>query len=61
MATYSPTPSTSGTKTSVLSLLKKLSYRELFGGLSATYMKVMPAASVSLLVRDALLGRLSKD
>ena len=44
---------------SLFSLLKKLSYKELFGGLSATYMKVIPAASISLLTRDALLGRLN--
>lgn len=48
-------------KSGMLLLLKKLSYKELFGGLSATYMKVIPAASISLLTRDALLGRLNKD
>lgn len=50
-----------GTKMSLLSLLKRLGYKELFGGLSATYIKVIPAASISLLTRDALLGRLSKE
>ena len=48
-------------RSSVLSSLKRLSYKELFGGLSATYMKVIPAASISLLTRDALLGRLNED
>lgn len=43
------------------SLWKSLSPRQLFSGLSATYLKVMPAAAVSLLVRDAILGRLKKD
>ena len=45
----------------LLSLFKTLGYKELFGGLSATYMKVIPAAAISLLTRDSLLGRLSKD
>ena len=30
----------------------------LYAGLTTSYLKVMPAASISLLVRDALLGRL---
>lgn len=41
-------------------LLRTLSVRELFSGLSATYLKVMPSAAISLLVRDAMLGRLQK-
>ena len=52
---------TSRARSKLLSTIKKLSYKELFGGLSATYMKVIPAASISLLTRDALLGRLNKD
>ena len=43
------------------SLWRSLSRRQLFSGLSATYLKVMPAAAVSLLVRDAILGRLKKE
>lgn len=42
------------------SLAKSLTIRNLFAGLTATYVKVMPAAAISLLVRDALLGRLNK-
>lgn len=42
-------------------LIRTLSLQELFYGLSATYLKVMPAAAVSLLVRDAILGRLNKQ
>lgn len=41
-------------------LLRTLSVRELFSGLSVTYLKVMPSAAISLLVRDAMLGRLQK-
>ncbi|XP_032236106.1 mitochondrial adenine nucleotide transporter ADNT1 [Nematostella vectensis] len=32
--------------------------RRIYAGLTASYLKVMPAAATSLLVRDALLGRL---
>ena len=52
---------TSGARESALSAMRKLTYKELFGGLSATYLKVIPAASISLLTRDALLGRLNKQ
>lgn len=45
----------------VFGMLKNLSYKQLFSGLSATYLKVIPAAAISLLIRDALLGRLSRD
>ncbi len=38
--------------------IRTLSIHQLFYGLSATYLKVMPAAAISLLVRDAILGRL---
>ncbi len=41
-------------------LIRTLTLQELFYGLSATYLKVMPAAAISLLVRDAILGRLNK-
>ena len=34
------------------------SLKELFSGLSVTYLKIMPSVAISLLVRDALLGRL---
>ena len=43
-----------------LAMLRTLSARELFYGLSATYLKVMPSAAISLLVRDVILGRLQK-
>ena len=39
-------------------LARTLTVQELFYGLSATYLKVMPAAAISLLVRDVILGRL---
>ena len=39
--------------------LRSLSPRQLYAGLTATYMKVMPAAAISLVCRDAILGRLS--
>ena len=42
----------------VLSIFTKLTYRQLFSGLVPTYVKVVPAAAISLLVRDAVLGRL---
>ena len=45
-------------RTSVMSLLRSLTMQEMFAGLLATYMKVMPAAAISLLIRDALLGRI---
>lgn len=32
----------------------------LFAGLSTTYLKVMPNVAIGLVVRDAVLGRLSK-
>lgn len=50
-----------GIKPTMFTLLKMLSFKELFGGLSATYLKVIPAASISLLTRDALLGRLRSN
>ena len=43
------------------SLLRTLTYRELFSGITVTYLKVMPAGAISLLVRDYLLGRLKKQ
>ena len=45
---------------SLWTLAKTTAFRELFAGLTATYLKVMPAAAISLLVRDAMLGRLKK-
>ena len=39
--------------------LRSLPVRQLYAGLTATYMKVMPAAAISLVCRDAILGRLS--
>lgn len=51
----------SGTKVQSLSLInfiKRIQVRNLFPGLTATYLKVMPSAAISLLVRDAVLGRL---
>ena len=47
--------------TSLWTLAKTTAFRELFAGLTATYLKVMPAAAISLLVRDAMLGRLKKQ
>lgn len=49
------------TKSQALSLLKffkDLRFHNLFPGLTATYLKVIPSAAISLLVRDAVLGRL---
>lgn len=43
-----------------LSFFKNLTYRQLFSGVTATYLKVVPAAAISLLARDAILGRLKK-
>ena len=40
------------------SLLKSGGIPRLYAGLTAAYLKVVPSAAVSLLVRDALLGRL---
>ena len=50
----------SGSDAGFLQMLRTLSIRELFSGLAATYLKVMPAAAISLLVRDAVLGRLKR-
>jgi hypothetical protein len=41
-------------------IMKKQGPRGLYAGLVPTYAKVVPAAALSLLVRDALLGRLQK-
>ena len=46
---------------SLWTLAKTTAFRELFAGLTATYLKVMPAAATSLLVRDIILGRLKKQ
>jgi len=46
---------------SLWTLAKTTAFRELFAGLIATYLKVMPAAANSLLVRDITLGRLKKQ
>ena len=43
---------------SLVNFFKGLHVRNLFPGLTATYLKVMPSAAISLLVRDAVLGRL---
>jgi len=43
---------------SLLKFFKGLQVHNLFPGLTATYLKVMPSAAISLLVRDAVLGRL---
>ena len=51
----------SGQHRTSATVLRSLTIQQLFSGLSATYLKVMPAAAISLLVRDALLGRLSQQ
>ena len=51
----------SGTSMGLRSLLRTLTYKELFSGITITYLKVMPAGAISLLVRDYLLGRLKKQ
>lgn len=43
---------------SLFKFFKVLHVRNLFPGLTATYLKVIPSAAISLLVRDAVLGRL---
>ncbi len=40
------------------SLIKVGGIPRLYAGLTAAYLKVVPSAALSLLVRDALLGRL---
>ena len=47
-----------GQTLSLFKFFKGLHLRNLFPGLTATYLKVMPSAAISLLVRDAVLGRL---
>ena len=42
-------------------IVKKQGSRGLYAGLTPTYAKVVPAAALSLLVRDACLGRLQKN
>eukprot|EP00794_Sanderia_malayensis_P015814 gene15814-17409_t len=44
--------------TIMTSLLRQGGVPRLYAGLTAAYLKVVPSAAVSLLVRDALLGRL---
>ena len=51
---------TVGNATGLFSFIKLLTVKELFAGLTATYLKVIPAAAISLLARDAILGRLQK-
>jgi solute carrier family 25 phosphate transporter 23/24/25/41 len=46
--------------TGSMSMIRNLTVRQLFAGLLPTYLKVMPSAAISLLVRDAILGRLKK-
>lgn len=41
--------------------LRSLGARSLFAGLTPTYLKVLPAVTTSLLVRDACLGRFHLD
>jgi hypothetical protein len=50
-----------GVQSGFVRMLRTLSLKELFGGLSATYLKVIPAAAISLLIRDSLLGRLNRN
>ena len=45
----------------VTHLFKSGGISRVFAGLTASYLKVIPAAGSSLLVRDALLGRFKKD
>ena len=40
--------------------MKGFRIQQLYSGLSATCLKVVPAAAISLVVRDAILGRLKK-
>ena len=40
-------------------LLKNGGIPRLYAGLTAAYLKVVPSAALSLLVRDAILGRLT--
>ena len=47
-----------GQTLSLLKFFKGIHLRNLFPGLTATYLKVIPSAAISLLVRDAVLGRL---
>ena len=41
-------------------LLKNGGISRLYAGLTAAYLKVVPSAALSLLVRDAILGRLKE-
>ena len=41
-------------------VFRSLTVRQLFSGLTATYTKVVPAVAISVLVRDAVLGKLKK-
>lgn len=41
-------------------VFRSLTMKQLFSGLTATYAKVVPSAAISVLVRDAILGKLKK-
>lgn len=45
-------------RTKLLSVLRSTGFVGMFGGLTPALLKIMPAASISLIVRDAILGRL---
>lgn len=49
---------TEGQALSLLKFFRGVQIRNLFPGLTATYLKVIPSAAISLVVRDAVLGRL---
>ena len=51
------------TKSSIAAVHKLWStggVQSIYAGLTASYLKVIPAAAISLLVRDACLGRLEE-
>lgn len=50
-----------GTLQMAKDIVRKQGARGLYAGLAATYLKVVPAAALSLLVRDACLGRLQQS
>lgn len=43
------------------SLWKEGGITRLYAGITASYLKVIPTAAISLIVRDAVLGRLGDD
>ena len=54
------TPSDSVRTESAWRVFRSLTLRQLFSGLTATCLKVVPSAAISVLIRDTILGKLKR-